>query len=192
MAPEGLFEELVDACVIGNEHDFEEYMDEWEGHPVLDQKDLAGWGLEHWLCKKGHVECLVYLVEKKWWNKHDVDPDPQKVVSRLDAQDEDGHTLLMFAAMGGHTDVIHYLLGKGVNRDVQSEDGFTALAWAVFNGHLEATQVLVEAGVKVGLATRGGKNPISIAAALGHNDIIDWFKEHEERRLRPPVKAGRR
>ena len=121
-------------------------------------------------------------------NKHDADPDPQKIVARLEAQDEEGHTLLMFAAAGGHTDVIHYLLGK-VNKDVQSEDGFTALAWAVFNGHLEATQVLVESGAKIGLATRGGKNPISIANALGHNDIIDWLREYEEMRLCPPVRA---
>ena len=189
VAPEGLFEEILDACVTGIEHDFDEYVDEWEGHPVLDQKDQDGWGIEHWLCKKGHVDCLAYLVEKKWWNKHDADPDPQKIVARLEAQDEEGHTLLMFAAAGGHTDVIHYLLGKEVNKDVQSEDGFTALAWAVFNGHLEATQVLVESGAKIGLATRGGKNPVSIANALGHNDIIDWLREYEEMRLRPPVRA---
>ena len=192
VAPEGLFEKLIDTCVVGIEHDFEEYVDEWEGHPVLDQTDLEGWGMEHWLCKKGHVECLVYLVEKKWWNKHDVDPDPKKIVARLDAKDEEGHTLLMFAAAGGHTEVIHYLLGKGVKKDAQSEDGFTALAWAVFNGHLEATRVLVEAGANLGLATRGGKNPISIAVALGHSDIIDWLREMEEARLRPPAKGGKR
>ena len=192
VAPEGLFEKLIDTCVVGIEHDFEEYVDEWEGHPVLDQTDLEGWGMEHWLCKKGHVECLVYLVEKKWWNKHDVDPDPKKIVARLDAKDEEGHTLLMFAAAGGHTEVIHYLLGKGVKKDAQSEDGFTALSWAVFNGHLEATRVLVEAGANLGLATRGGKNPISIAVALGHSDIIDWLRENEEARLRPPAKGGKR
>ena len=70
-------------------------MDEWEGHPILDQKDRDGWGIEHWLCKKGHIDCLTYLVEKKWWNKHDIDPDPKKIVSRLNQADEDGYTLLV-------------------------------------------------------------------------------------------------
>lgn len=175
VAPETLFKELIDVAISGDEHDFDELVDEWEGHPVLDQKDLEGWGIEHWLCKKGHIDCLTYLVEKKWWNKHDVDPSLEKIVRRLNLADENGYTLLHFAAIGGHTEVVEYLVGKGVNINAQNGDGFTAISWATFHNHFDTMVALHESGAKLGLSTRGGKTPYGIASALNYAQCTQYL-----------------
>ncbi len=49
----------------------------------------------------------------------------------------------MVAAIGGHTETVEYLLGKGARIDLKDEDGKTAFQLANEKGHGEISQILL-------------------------------------------------
>lgn len=53
----------------------------------------------------------------------------RKFGANLDEQDEDGNTALHHAVMGGHPEIVHYLLKKGANREIRNNQGKTAEEW---------------------------------------------------------------
>lgn len=60
----------------------------------------------------------------------------------LDAADENGMTLLMFAAIRGHNETCRILLEAGANPLLNNFDGLSALCLARANGHIETVNTI--------------------------------------------------
>ena len=62
----------------------------------------------------------------------------------------------MMAAVGGHVEVIRFLLGAGADVNLANNSGATPLMMAAVGGHVEVLCLLLEAGadVKPGRQTR--------------------------------------
>jgi ankyrin repeat protein len=85
--------------------------------------------------------------------------------------DSSGMTALMWAARGGHTAAVAFLLGGG---KVNQADAFgaTALILAVDSRVAATVQALVEAGAKLDHATKDGRTALMYAAKIGNTAII--------------------
>ncbi|KAE9388107.1 ankyrin [Gymnopus androsaceus JB14] len=72
-------------------------------------------------------------------------------------------TPLIIAAQNGHTEVVHHLLGKGVNVNAQTDDGFTALDFAHKHGHSNICKLLASA--------MQAQEPIKYSENVHHDNI---------------------
>ena len=71
----------------------------------------------------------------------------------------------MWAAAGGHAEVVRALLSSGAEVEARSTGAFTPLLFAARAGSLETTRVLIDAGADVNAAIESGNSPLLIAAA---------------------------
>ncbi|XP_042216350.1 acyl-CoA-binding domain-containing protein 6-like [Homarus americanus] len=76
-------------------------------------------------------------------NVHKIKSLNPKAISE---KDENGMTLLHWAADRGHTQIVHCLLEKKININTQDAEGQTALHYAVSCGHIEIIQLLLDHG----------------------------------------------
>jgi ankyrin repeat protein len=77
----------------------------------------------------------------------------------------------LWACEYGRTDVVEYLLAKGVDIDTQANTGMTGLHWAIVGGDLEIIKLLVARGARLDILNRYG------GTALGQ---ALWSAEHGE------------
>lgn len=61
---------------------------------------------------------------------------------------------MMFAARGGHLELVHFLLAKGVAIDERNKENATALYIAAREGHAQVVAALLKAGASVAAATQ--------------------------------------
>lgn len=76
----------------------------------------------------------------------------------------DQKTVLHNAALGGHTDIVKFLLEQGARADVPLADGTTALHMACEQGHLAIVVYLVQYGASIFARTSTGQMPRDFAA----------------------------
>ena len=67
----------------------------------------------------------------------------------LNAQDEEGNTVLLLAARGGHLEIAQTLIDAGADVNHRDNDGRTALKIATSRGHTEIEEVLIEGGAGI-------------------------------------------
>jgi ankyrin repeat protein len=89
----------------------------------------------------------------------------------VDAADRRGLTPLMWAAAGGHTEVVRQLLDSGAAVGRRAADGTTALMVASGNGFTEIVRTLILKGADVA-AARGGVNARQLALERGHSEVV--------------------
>ena len=80
---------------------------------------------------------------------------------------EFGSTLLITAAVVGHTKTVAMLLEHGAAINARSRDGGTALHAAAFFGHAETVQLLLENGADTSIKDNEGATPLEAAK-------VDW------------------
>ena len=117
-------------------------------------------------CDAGHLEIMQYLVEKE--------------LCKLSFQDEDGRTMLHYAASAGKMNILKYLIQNGC--DVLHTDrwGQTMLHEAGDKGHLNIVKYLLdEIGCNPALQDNNGDTVIHLVATSGNLDILKYFVGRE-------------
>ncbi|XP_071122876.1 uncharacterized protein [Mytilus edulis] len=82
-----------------------------------------------------------------------------------------GLTPLMWAAGGGHLEVVTFLVTHGSQLEATSRSGLTPLMWAAGGGHLEVVTFLVTHGSQLEATSRVGYTALHHAAGNGHIDV---------------------
>ncbi len=83
-----------------------------------------------------------------------------------------GQTALMFAALGGHVEIIDLLIKNKGNLRLKDRDGRTALFWAAGNNQAEAVELLLKLGAPANDTDRQGTTALMIAARRGYEDVV--------------------
>lgn len=77
---------------------------------------------------------------------------------------------LTFAALGGESGLVEFLISKGANANEVDDDGLSALAWATLTNHVETIQVLLTRGAQVNRVDNFGMTPVLYAASVDFGD----------------------
>lgn len=83
---------------------------------------------------------------------------------------------LHYAAFAGHTEILQFLLGKGVAIDARAPNGQTALMLAAKNGHRDVVKLLIDADADMDLNDPDGNTALSLAKGSGNTDIADYLR----------------
>lgn len=90
-------------------------------------------------------------------------------------KDNANKTVLMYAAEGGNTKILDYLLYKGDNPNAVDKQGRTALMYAAAAGKAQVIKYLADRGADIMLADNDGKSAIMYAAENGHADVVNML-----------------
>lgn len=96
----------------------------------------------------------------------------------VDAADWRGFTPLMWAAAGGHAEMVRFLLENGASPDRRADDGTTALMLAAGNGYVDVIRLLLARGANVA-AQRSGATARHTAEARGYRQAAAVLQEAE-------------
>lgn len=88
----------------------------------------------------------------------------------------DGWTPLIYAATGGHDDVVNFLIDHAANIDAESPNGTTALMMAVHEHHPATARLLIERGADVGHRNQSGATALSWAMLGNEMDLADLLR----------------
>ncbi|XP_046557457.1 fibronectin type 3 and ankyrin repeat domains 1 protein-like [Haliotis rubra] len=89
--------------------------------------------------------------------------------------DDDGENILHVACIGGHVDMVKYVLSQKV-ADINSSGqyGSTSVMVAANMGHREVFDVLVSEGADVSLVDDNRNNILHVACIGGHVDMVKY------------------
>lgn len=96
--------------------------------------------------------------------------------------DDDGNTLLTWAAGNGHLNMCRYLV-EHLGMDPRAAGGKRRrwrqpVHWSARNGHTSLCQWLVEEkGVDIDASTENGTTPLHFAIWMGHFECVAWLVE---------------
>jgi len=98
-----------------------------------------------------------------------IDEDP----ALLELKTEDGRTPLHVAVMGGHKELVEYLIEEGANIDAQDKDGRTPLLNAIMFKKSDLARTLIKKGADVKIKCKEGANAIVYTVFFGPEDLIE-------------------
>jgi ankyrin repeat protein len=126
--------------------------DQWSRTPLM----LA--------CREGHLEVVEVLFEAR------------KGLG-LEETDGDGRRALHCAAIGGHKEIVTFLLSKGAQANARDEDGSTPFMLACWKDRLEVVQILHGTTEGHGLEEKDneGQTALHDAAEGGNKDIVTFL-----------------
>ena len=90
----------------------------------------------------------------------------------VNAQDNNGFTVLMLASANGHIDVAQLLIEEGADVNAQDKIGATALIVASRRGQTYIVKLLIEAGADVNAQTNDGGTALMFASQDGHTEVV--------------------
>jgi len=109
-------------------------------------------------CEMGHVQVIEALIVAG--------------ANVSDAQDQNGLSLLHWAAISGHGDVCQLLINAGINVNFQDLAGRTALHYAAYGGYVSSMLVLLENKASFNSQDREGITSLHWACSKGHMDAV--------------------
>jgi ankyrin repeat protein len=87
-------------------------------------------------------------------------------------------TALHSASLGGHLQVICYLLRHGIDVNVRVSGHDTSLLLASWKGHGDVVRCLLKHGADVDLRDQYDHTPLTLAARFGHVDAVRLLLQH--------------
>lgn len=85
-----------------------------------------------------------------------------------------GSAAILFAAQGGHTEIVELLVSNGANLTATSRSqGTTALIFAAINGHITTVKTLISLGLNVNAVDNNGASALMITASANHITIAE-------------------
>lgn len=98
---------------------------------------------------------------------------------RLEDPDDILELALVYAAMGGHLDVVRLLDASGGDLSGGPHSNETALHTAALKGELEVVRYLIENGANAGERDeRWGGTPLGWASTSGQREIVEYLADH--------------
>lgn len=123
---------------------------------------LPAWaGPIHQAAFQGRQDTVKRLIDEK---KNDVNET-----------DGFGSTPLHYAAMGGKTEMVSWLLGNGAAVNARDVGGYSPLVLALRNGKTDVAKILVKAGADIGVLDNLGGGVLASAAYLGDSDLVEMI-----------------
>lgn len=90
----------------------------------------------------------------------------------------EGWNPLLYAASGGHPQIIRLLLEGGVPINSTSDNGTTPLMMAARGNHVEAASVLLENGADPNISNERGKTALDWALSRNNHEVAELLKTH--------------
>ena len=88
----------------------------------------------------------------------------------VNATDKDDNTVLMWASINGHTEVVGWLIKEKADVDLVNRWNSTALIRASLFAHLEVVRLLIKAGADVNVRDKAGQTALGRATELTASD----------------------
>ncbi|MDE0092005.1 MAG: ankyrin repeat domain-containing protein [Oligoflexia bacterium] len=88
----------------------------------------------------------------------------------VNAKDKDKSTVLMWASLIGHTEIVRWLIQEKANVNLVNRWGSTALIRASLYVRLEIVKLLIKAGANVNVRNKGGQTALGQATELTASD----------------------
>lgn len=99
----------------------------------------------------------------------------------IDAQDDQGRTLVHMAAANGHMEALASLFHFNPTPDVQNMEGNTALHFAALNKCIPAASLLLDHGWKASAVNRFGQTPVQlISQQRGFEEMENFLLAYDE------------
>jgi len=96
---------------------------------------------------------------------------------QMGATDGAGRAAIHFAANGGHTEIVKFLVAKGVDKDLRTRADTTPLHYAALNGHIEIVRLLISEGANLEIKNTQTATPLYFAAMKGHTEVLKYLIE---------------
>ncbi|CAG8902728.1 unnamed protein product [Penicillium egyptiacum] len=80
---------------------------------------------------------------------------------------------LSLAAKKGHTNIVRYMVDRGVSPDITTRELLTPLALAAARGHASLVTYLLQVGARQGIKDARGRRPVFLAASQGHTEVVE-------------------
>lgn len=148
-----------------------------------DVRDAEGRPLLYLLVLEGRLDMATLLIEKGG--------------VPLESRDSEGRTALHVASWQGCVEIVDLLLKHGANSNAQDAEGRPPMHSVAWTGNAKVGRRLLEASsVNIHLACHQGATALSIAAQVGHANIVAMLLErganpdHVDKYGRSPVKVA--
>uniref|UniRef100_A0A4X2JZB6 Inversin n=1 Tax=Vombatus ursinus TaxID=29139 RepID=A0A4X2JZB6_VOMUR len=157
-----------------SQSNFAETVEVFLKHPsVKDDSDLEGRTSFMWAAGKGSDDVLRTMLSLKL----DIDINMTDKYggtggARVDLVDQDGHSLLHWAALGGNADVCQILIENKINPNVQDYAGRTPLQCAAYGGYINCMALLMENNADPNIQDKEGRTALHWSCNNGYLDAI--------------------
>ncbi len=146
-----------------------------QNEAMLDSMDFDSRTAFHLAAERGHLKVIKIFIEAG----QDVNTRGGWAAST--PPEGAPRTPLMWAAEGGHTDCVEYLIQNGAQLDLMDFKGRAAFHLAAEGGHLEVMKRLVEAGQDVNQKDWTDRTPLMWAAGKGHTACVQYLLQNGAR-----------
>ncbi|XP_030407447.1 inversin isoform X2 [Gopherus evgoodei] len=167
---------------------FAETVEVFLKHPsVKDDSDLEGRTSFMWAAGKGSDDVIRTMLNLKLnIDINMADKYAGTGGARVDLVDQDGHSPLHWAALGGNADVCQILIENKINPNMQDYAGRTPLQCAAYGGYINCMVVLLENNADPNIQDKEGRTALHWLCNNGYLDAIklllgfDAFPNHME------------
>ncbi len=107
-------------------------------------------------------------------------------------ESEAKRNLLHYAAESDSSELVDYLINRGISPNKFDVFGLTPLHLAAWHGNLRVVRTLVQKGLDINARTKDGKTPLSLAAEAKKNDVAEYLRSAgaDQLTLAVPILTG--